>query len=1234
MKKEKSGCWFTMRRRKTVVILGSLLAMTVSVIPPALAQEQPSPATITLELANPQPQGHVWMVGDSMSFDVHVTNNSEMQKVFVPTASNLENFAACQLAINAHDTGVCSNRMTHILTADDVTNGGFTPTITYTMKESTESSESVALPTAQGNTTVIDVDSYSEATIVPTQPKEVWNVGDRINYTVAFRQFTGITRGMRPAESNLTNIDTCRSMRTSATWIQCIGHAYHIVTEDDLTHGGFAPYVRYALYRSENYNGTTTPTNLTEGSSAPVKPIVVNFVEMTQKQRGGEAQSKYAVGDTLSFDIRYEATETSNPRSVTFKPDDSTFTEEELATCRGQLADNENKTCTVTHALTTVDLESGTFVPSLMMEVRVDGELFQQAKIASTPVSVPGTWDEATAGSYANADPSLPAERGEDQVLSVGNTPAGMYYRIPSLTKAPNGDLLAAYDRRPGSAADSPNPNSIVQRRSTDGGKTWGVQTVISQGQSGAQKKGYSDPSYVVDYETGKIFSFHVLSYDNGFWQGNYRLTQGVIAENDRTAMHLHVAESTDNGHTWTSRDLTNMAIRDHVGTLKSGFATSGNGLQIQHGQYKGRLVQPYAFQLTPAAGSTIHAAALYSDDHGQTWQLGNLARVAQGVNRNFDETKMVELSDGSLMINSRSPGGNRLIATSHDGGLTWTPATLETQLTDPVNNATIIRAFPTATEGTAKSKVLLFSNTFNARARTNGSLSVSCDNGSTWLDENRREYRSGYTGYTSIAIQPDGRIGILYEMDGNGIGYTNVTLNWVREGICDLPTLTLASIADKTMIEGTPIDAIPLEVAGGDEKANRVVEVSGLPEGLSFDQETMAISGTPTHLVENAEVQVSVTDKDGTNTPARATTSFRMSVLQQAALTGPEKPVSVAEKAVALTGSHFAPNEEVTLRHDEAIVTENDTVVADENGEIRFTVDIAEGAQTGTHTVTATGAVSSKNASFDLRVVPQTTLRRAEGANLSVKPGAELTLKTSGFEPREAVNLTHEAPVSLASVVIPLFRSVGTPTDAFEGRNGFTALANSEGVAEFRLRVNSDAHPGDYEFTATGATSERAANLTLTIETPPVEETPDPSTEETTSEGTSAPAVGDSSSDGPSGPAAGNESASEGPTGPVAGESSSDGASDSAGSTSGAEETTTPTGDTTVVPLPPHKSEEVEQTDSNTTKQNDSQSITTQTRIKGKRNLARTGASLGILFLAALGCAGIGVVIKRKENA
>jgi len=92
-------------------------------------------------------------------------------------------------------------------------------------------------------------------------------------------------------------------------------------------------------------------------------------------------------------------------------------------------------------------------------------------------------------------------------------------------------------------------------------------------------------------------------------------------------------------------------------------------------------------------------AVSVYSDDHGQTWKPG---APTEG---SADENKVVELSDGRLLLNSRTQGtaGQRLEAISYDGGQTWGPFRHNWDLTDPRNNASIIRAFPGTPNSSAR---------------------------------------------------------------------------------------------------------------------------------------------------------------------------------------------------------------------------------------------------------------------------------------------------------------------------------------------------------------------------------------------------------------------------------------------------------------------------------------------------------------------------------------------------
>ena len=372
----------------------------------------------------------------------------------------------------------------------------------------------------------------------------------------------------------------------------------------------------------------------------------------------------------------------------------------------------------------------------------------------------------------AAEDPSTFAS----QRIALGGDGVFPNYRIPAIIQLDNGDLLASYDGRP-TGWDAPGPNSILQRRSTDNGRTWQGQTVIAAGRDGEDKIGYSDPSYVYDRETGTLFNFHVFSKDTGFWNS----VDGDDDE-DRQVMSASVSVSTDDGHTWTKRSVTEIVKPPGV---RATFASSGHGIQLQRGEHAGRLVLQYAGSMTDG---TVRSYSVYSDDHGETWHMG------KPTGTNMDENKVVELSDGTLMLNSRmhTNGVWRYVATSTDGGETWSEPELDHTLVDPRNNASIIAMNPDAEAGSAEAKELLFSNANSAAGRQNGSVRYSCDDGQTWPVV--KTYEPGATSYSDLVAVQDGTFGVLYETTNNEIRYGQFGEEWLAP-FCANFTTTSATL-------------------------------------------------------------------------------------------------------------------------------------------------------------------------------------------------------------------------------------------------------------------------------------------------------------------------------------------------------------------------------------------------------------------------------------------------------
>ncbi|MFD8569332.1 exo-alpha-sialidase [Streptomyces sp. NPDC059639] len=376
------------------------------------------------------------------------------------------------------------------------------------------------------------------------------------------------------------------------------------------------------------------------------------------------------------------------------------------------------------------------------------------AVVATTTTGAHG----ATAGTLTSQD------------LATAGT-GSPYYRIPALTRTGQGTLLAAYDARP-TLADLPANIGVMVRRSTDGGATWQAQQVVRKD---AAPKGYGDPSLLVDHDTGRIFLFYAASVNQGFLgsaTGN--------DESDPNVLQADYSYSDDDGVTWSHERITADIKDPSWGGM---FAASGEGIQLRHGTYKGRLVQQYAIRKNGAN----YAVSAYSDDHGATWKMGT------PVGPGGDENKTVELSDGRIMLNNRS-APYRTVAYSSDGGVTYTALQQDTELPDPANNGSITRFAPGVDASHPRASWLMFSNTASTGGRSNLTVRLSCDNGQNWPV--RKTVEAGSAAYSTLTPLGDGTganagMGLLWERDNyQHITYSSFDLQWLG-GVCAPVTVT-----------------------------------------------------------------------------------------------------------------------------------------------------------------------------------------------------------------------------------------------------------------------------------------------------------------------------------------------------------------------------------------------------------------------------------------------------------
>ncbi|MEA1875342.1 MAG: sialidase family protein [Bacteroidota bacterium] len=331
-------------------------------------------------------------------------------------------------------------------------------------------------------------------------------------------------------------------------------------------------------------------------------------------------------------------------------------------------------------------------------------------------------------------------------------------YRIPALWKSSKGSILAFAEGRESKSDHA--ANDIVLKRSLDGGASWGsLQVVAEQGDDCL-----NNPLIVEDQRNNRL----ILMWQK-FPEGYHERQVGTGYDSD-TICRGYMQYSEDDGITWTSpREITPMVKRPTWVTSVAGGP--GNGIQITKGPYKNRLVMP--FNQGPSPKWKVYA--VYSDDGGDTWEYGDVAFELDGGNGN--EVQMVELADGSIMLNSRSANGKKLrkTAISKDGGANWTGLKDEEQLIEPQCMGSIISL---ASENLVKS-ALIFSNPYTQTDRRFGTLQVSLDDGQTWII-NKCVYNGSYA-YSSLANMGNEQIGLLFERDNySAISFLKTELKWL----------------------------------------------------------------------------------------------------------------------------------------------------------------------------------------------------------------------------------------------------------------------------------------------------------------------------------------------------------------------------------------------------------------------------------------------------------------------
>jgi len=347
-------------------------------------------------------------------------------------------------------------------------------------------------------------------------------------------------------------------------------------------------------------------------------------------------------------------------------------------------------------------------------------------------------------------------------------------YRIPAIVRAPGGELLAFAEGRVLDCGDFGDVE-IVQRTSTDNGKTWGP--VRRAADYGAAQVGNPAPVFDLTdprYPKGRL----LLVYNTG-------TASEADVRAGKAIREVWYIASTDNGRTWSAPvNITTQVSRPNKPAVNPQYAfaedwrsyanTPGHALQMTLGPHKGRLFVAANHSAGPPQphAHDYQAHGFYSDDHGATWHLSPTIAYLGG-----NESTAAETSSGGVLLNIRNQSGdakNRLLATSPDAGETWQSTRVAQDLPDPVCQGSMVN-YQTATG----QKLLLFSNANSQAKREKMTVRTSSDDGKTWSAG--KEIYPGSAAYSDLVVQRNGNIGVLYEKDDySNIVYAQFGYDWL----------------------------------------------------------------------------------------------------------------------------------------------------------------------------------------------------------------------------------------------------------------------------------------------------------------------------------------------------------------------------------------------------------------------------------------------------------------------
>lgn len=502
-----------------------------------------------------------------------------------------------------------------------------------------------------------------------------------------------------------------------------------------------------ALFGATAYPGTQTYAPGQQGQ------VLIKFV--ANATIGWTSDAFTANSVTLDLGAT-NAADLENIQVFTSKNDDFIINGKRNATLVG-------KTETVTSNTVKVDFTAGVPVTATTT-FYVTADIKSDAKVGNK-------FDVAITGLTYNTDKTATITSGNPEgqgvIYKVQSAPfqpydlGSHYWRIPAMVvlhhqkgenASKNGRVVTMADNRFNHNGDLPQHIDVYERHSDDNGATWSTHKMVVGTEADhalvGGNHGFGDVS-LVECASGKIVAIMVGG-------------PGYFGSTPSNPIVPTIITSTDGGDTWSApRTLTDELYKTTYkeGAVQGSFAGSGRGLMLQrqkNEQLNGRIM----FAMSHRFGkNNVQEYIIYSDDEGNTWKFSTQSAYSGG-----DESKLVELADGTVMISVRQ-GGQRGYNKSTDGGVTWGTQAKWADISGCACNADILYV----------NKHVMLHSYPNNGSRKNLTIKASFDDGKSW--SNPYVVCAPGASYSTMDVTKDGDIAIFYEDNACSTGFV---LNYV----------------------------------------------------------------------------------------------------------------------------------------------------------------------------------------------------------------------------------------------------------------------------------------------------------------------------------------------------------------------------------------------------------------------------------------------------------------------